>query len=68
MKPLDYVLIGVGVTVVAVLAAGVTLQTTSRLPALVVLGVLGFPGLVITFIGAIGKGVELGVKASRPAE
>jgi hypothetical protein len=65
MKSLDYVLLGLGVSLVAVLAAGVTLQMTSRIPALAVLALLGVPGAVMTFIGAIGKGVEIGITASR---
>jgi hypothetical protein len=68
MKSLDYVLFGLAMTVVAVLAAGVTLQITSRLPAVVVLAVIGVPGAVITLIGTVGKGVELGIRASRPPE
>lgn len=68
MKSLDYVLTGLGVSVVAVLAAGVTWQVTSRLPALAVLAVIGVPGMVMALIGTIGKGVELGIRAGRPDE
>ena len=68
MKPTDYVYGGLGTLAVAGLLTGIVLITGSRPIAGVVAIAIGVPGVVLAIIGAVAKGVEVGIRASRDPE